>query len=102
MRTFRDQLTSDLSVFINTRELADNRNVNGRTIPCVVDTISISDMKQEVGLNGMQFALHCLKSDCPNVTSNDVIFVDDLKYTVLTVIDNEGISTLTLELARDY
>ncbi|MBQ1940905.1 MAG: hypothetical protein SPI64_06905 [Anaerovibrio sp.] len=108
MSQFMEQLMADLDVFVNEGEFAEKHEINGIEVPCLLEglntkqmLISISNSPDFDGINGIARILHIRTADLPDkVTRGNVVDVDGEVYRVGNIIDDLGISTISLEVDR--
>lgn len=97
---FKEQIALDNRVFLNLDEFADLHIFDGKNVTCIVDDDYVEQQTIKTGLGtavGMK-VIHVSLSELPGKPVSDaVINFDGKNYTIKTVLDNEGILTITMQ-----
>ena len=99
--TFKDAISADIdNVFVNTNEFADEHEIDGQIIPCVIDTIVTQGDGDEahIGTFVNQIRIHVRKSliGIPP-GEGDHMEVDGVVHLVTHVSDERGMLVITAE-----
>lgn len=104
MKTFREQSSDDLGVFLNLDEFAEIHRVNGMEVQAVLEGLTTKEYVQRAGrgasfegIDARTLVLHIRKADIPPVAHGNVIEVNGEMYRIDDVTDDMGILTLTLK-----
>lgn len=102
--TFKDAAQNDIkSVFINLDEFADEHNLNGETVRCVVDKDVTTGYKDTVanpvyGVFVNAITIYVDKNDInPQPVEGALLFLDDEAYTVRNVSVEAGMLVILAE-----
>lgn len=102
--TFKETLTTDLDTFINMDEFAEEHELNGEMVNCVVQSptdreifLQNRDYAGFDGIYGKQTIVHVKKSDLPELPpEQQVFYLDGEIYKVSRVIDDMGMVSIVL------
>lgn len=109
MSAFRDMVESDRdAVFLNLDEFADEHNVDGKVI-----RVSLQDEQLEEGslgqglstlaLSDSTLAMYAKTEDLNGrKLAGETIYIDDVGYTVVTWLEEMGITTVILRLPESW
>jgi len=96
--TFKSQLTTDMSVFLNTDEFAETITYNGSPIDAIVDYgEDLDDVKN--GTNSIADTIQVMVSDVATPAYRDAVIIGGNTYAVLRRKSGDGY-TWTLEIYR--
>lgn len=101
MSAFKDAVQADVkAVFINLEEFAEDHNVNGIIMPCVVDKNILAETEQEsiIGVFVNTITLSVATADLlrPPV-EGEIMRLDGEIYIVRSVSDESGVLVIVLE-----
>lgn len=104
MSTFKDDLASDLDVFINPDEFGEEHEINGEMLLCVVQSptdkeVFLTGGKYDGydGIEGKQTIVHIKKETLPeNPPEGGVLTLDGTEYLVNQVVEDMGMLSITL------
>lgn len=105
MSAFKDQVATDISnVFINMDEFADEHELNGETMPCVVETMTEQEMFQKgIAYNGYEdvhgavVTVYVEKDRFREVpTESEIITLDGRIGEVSSCADDMGVLAITI------
>ncbi|MGJ0848265.1 hypothetical protein ACR77J_16355 [Tissierella praeacuta] len=107
MSKFKDYIKSDLDIFINNDEFAEEHDVDGEIVTCILDedidkerNIN-SETKHFEGVFKNQCSLFIKTSDIEKPSIQQGMSIDGFLYSVTNVSESEGI--YEIELTRnDY
>lgn len=105
--TFKDQIAKDINnVFINLNEFSEYHNVNGKNMPCQVDTNELIDRARRYKFNHSLYGdgvylkeilIFVRMSDLGKLPAIGRAFTfDNAMYIVAEAIDEDGIASITL------
>lgn len=106
MSGFKDVVAADNGqVFINGDEFADIHTINGVDVLCIMEGLTTEEMLTKAnatpsydGINSTTRILHVKTENMPErVVYGNAIEVDGEMYRVGDVVEDMGISTITLE-----
>lgn len=101
MITFKDQVAADrLGVFISMDEFAEEHEVDGNIITCVLDSDEYSQRSPEVGIESADLRLHAQSEDLTRKTAGDMLEVDGTIYIIVSWQENMGIAQVELSAAQ--
>lgn len=98
---FKDVVRSDIDrVFLNLQEFADEHQVQGETVKCVIDTIETqeSGSSDRYGVFATDIRIHMAEGLITTPVENEEISVDDWTFTVKKVSREMGM--LVIEARR--
>lgn len=103
--SFKDQIQSDLAVFINTGEFADTHNIDDQDIPAVIDRDILKQRSQRVervdGVYSGEALLFVRLSDLPaRPVVDQRMRVDSELFYVVDCNENDGLLEITLGANR--
>lgn len=100
---FKDQVKQDIQdVFLNEKEFADEHEINGKKMPCVVDDSALEDAPGKpdsiLGIFGEQTTLY-VKSELYGSTPNRdaAITVDGKRYRIIGSSEDMGVYKIVIE-----
>lgn len=107
MSKFKDYIKSDLDTFINFDEFADEHDIDGKVVKCILD----EDISKERNINSearhfegvykKQCSLFIKTNDIEKPSIGESMNIDGFMYLVTNVSESEGI--FEIELTRnDY
>ncbi len=99
MRSFKEQLTADLNIFMNLEEFGVLVEVEGTEITAIVDDDKLSERKggAEIAIGESSILLIAKTADLPKRKGNgSALNVDGREYTVDDWQESMGISTIAL------
>lgn len=105
MSTFKEQVAEDLDTFINLDEFADEHDVNGVTVKCVVQSPTEQEMFQQgIAYSGYEVThgnltiLHIKKDDFGETpVESQVVELDGESGLVKSCIEDMGLLSIYLE-----
>lgn len=109
MSAFRDMVEADRDeVFLNLDEFADEHDIDGETIRVILE-----DEQIEEGTKGQNLAALALSDATLTMyaktedlngrkMAGETIYIDDVGYTVLTWLEEMGITTVILRLPESW
>lgn len=100
--SFKEQLQKDIpAVFVNPQEFAEEHNIDGENILCVIDTNIIHSMSSlvEGDVFGSQIVLFIAASKIEKPVRRQIMTIDSVMYLVQEVAENIGMYQITLEVA---
>ena len=105
MSTFKEQVAEDLDTFINLDEFADEHDVNGVAVKCVVQSPTEQEMFQQgIAYNGYEVThgnltiLHIKKDDFGETpVESQVVELDGESGLVKSCIEDMGLLSIYLE-----
>lgn len=105
MSTFKEQVAEDLDTFINLDEFADEHDVNGVTVKCVVQSPTEQEMFQRgIAYGGFEDThgnltiLHIKKDDFGETpVESQVVELDGESGLVKSCIEDMGLLSIYLE-----
>lgn len=106
MSAFKDAVASDLDTFINADEFAEEHEVNGQTVTCVVQSPTEQEMFQQ-GINysgfevthGNLVILHIKKADFGETPiERQIVTLDGEDGLVQSCIDDMGMLSIYLQI----
>lgn len=108
MSLFKEQLETDLDVFIDSDVFAETHTLNGVEVTCVLQGLTTKEQLTRPnntpafeGISGVTRVMHIKTSDMPEqVIEGNIIDVDGETYRVGDSVDDMGITTITLEVDR--
>ena len=99
MSSFKDLIASDLGVFLNADEFAEEHEVEGNTIIAVLDEDIQDESKngEALGLAEADTLLYAKSADLPDRRpSGESLNVDGREYTVITWREDAGMASVYL------
>lgn len=99
MSSFKDLIASDLGVFLNADEFAEEHEVEGNTIIAVLDEDIQDESKsgEALGLAEADTLLYAKIADLPDRRpSGESLNVDGREYTVITWREDAGMASVYL------
>lgn len=98
MSSFKDLINSDLDVFMNLDEFAENHNINGRIIAIVIDKEELKkrQAKSEYGYEGDMLFYVNAEAYGESPVIGEIIVFDGDKYRVCDVQDDDGLYLIAL------
>lgn len=108
MSTFKDALESDLDTFINLDEFADEHELQGKTVTCVVQSPTEQEMFQHgidyngyEGTHGNLAVVHVKKDDFGEVPAEgQIVTLDDAIGSVRSCVDDMGMLSIYIEFSH--
>lgn len=108
MSLFKEQLETDLDVFINADEFAETHSINGVETVCVLQGLTTKEQLTKAnntpsfdGISGITRVLHVKTADMlEKVIEGNAIDVDGETYRVGDSVEDMGMTTITLEVDR--
>lgn len=105
MSTFKEQVAEDLDTFINLDEFADEHDVNGVTVKCVVQSPTEQEMFQQgIAYSGYEVThgnltiLHIKKDDFGETpVESQVVELDGESGLVKSCIEDMGLLSIYLD-----
>lgn len=105
MSGFKDAIASDIkAVFLNSLEFADEHNINGNPVVCVVDRDVIKERNAKTyseyaeGVYLEQIMIFVAKDDLSRVpVKGEMLRLDGQRYLVDEVSENMGMLEITIE-----
>lgn len=105
--TFKDQIAQDISItFMNLNEFSEWHNVNGKDMPCQVDTNELIDRERRYKFNHSLYGdsvyrkeilIYVRKCDIEKLPAIGRAFTfDGAMYIVAEAIDEDGIVSIIL------
>lgn len=95
--TFKDDLTNDLDVFLNSDEFAVDVTYNAATIQGIFDAEFSSAVEGEVGIESTVPQVLVKTSDVPNVAHNETMTINSVVYSVIGIQpDGTGVTLILL------
>lgn len=105
--TLKEQMAADLDVFLCADEFAEEHDVDGVSMTCVIDASGLEEMAADS--SGVAFAsvvylyarttdLAALHQGSPKV--NRLLDVDGDRYLVISVADDEGLTRVGMTIGR--
>ncbi len=100
--SFKNQVLSDLAVFLNEDEFAERHNIDGRDIPAVIDRDILKQRSQRVdGVYSGEVLLFVRASDLPvRPVVDQRMRVDNELFYVVDCNENDGLLEITLGANR--
>lgn len=105
MSAFKDAVAKDIkSVFINSDEFADEHELNGKKIVCVVDKDILSTAKDTIAqpLEGVflnAITIYVVKEDLDRKpVEGELLYLDKKRYFVRNVSEEDGILVILAEV----
>lgn len=105
--TFKDVLGRDLDdVFFNCEEFSEMHEVDGKTIPAMIDDMENIEREKKMksnmdGIHARQILLYVKASDIGGLPAQKrLMSLDGRRYIVLDATDEGGVYTITLEANR--
>lgn len=100
MSWFKDIVQSDIEeVFLNSEEFAENHNINGDTVRCILDKV-INEAHGEDALVGVfvnQLTLYVKTGDILTPEEGDLIRVDGSNHIVKSVNEEMGVLVIVAD-----
>ena len=109
MSAFRDMVKADRdNVFLNLDEFADEHDVDGNVIMVSLqdEQIESGSMGQglaDLGLSDATLAMYAKTEDLKGrKMAGETLYIDDVGYTVVTWLEEMGITTVILRLPESW
>lgn len=103
MSTFKDLVESDLSVFINLDEFAEEHDIDGNVINVVLEDEAIIDKDDTQALSESAMVLYGKTEELGSrKMRGETLYIDDVGYTVNSWLDEMGITKVTLSLPESW
>ena len=109
MSAFRDMVKADRdNVFLNLDEFADEHDVDGNVIRVSLQDEQIEEGSQGQGLSALGLSDSTLvmyaKTEDLNgrKMAGETLYIDDVGYTVITWLEEMGITTVILRLPESW
>lgn len=103
--TFKDAVSADIDkVFLNCDEFAETHEIDGRTVPCVIDTLltQANGDAKHIGVFINQTRIHVRKDQIGAPPGEgDHMEVDGVVHLVKSVSDEMGVLVITTEMNRE-
>ena len=103
MATFKECLTEDLSVFVNSLEFAEEHMIEGHSIMCSLDSDVLQERAgaDELGMNEKNIRIFAKTEELANEELQELGFgahlnVDGAEYVVQSWSDNFGMTEIVL------
>lgn len=103
--SFKDNVAADLGVFLNTDEFAEVCVVDGLPMACVIDRDTGGQFTGvgDGALYATAMTLYAKTADLATLAQgmpkpDRTLTIDDQKYLVLDVADDDGLTAVTLQL----
>ena len=105
MSAFKDLVEADREIFINIDELGEAHDIDGTVINVVLEDEQIEELKSKqtqssptaVLLSQSDLILFAKTEELPErKTRGEILYIDDVGYTVDTWLDEMGITRITL------
>ena len=108
MISFKEQVKTDLDVFISMEEFAETHNINGEDIVCVLQGLTTKEQITQAnntpafdGISGISRVLHIKSTDLAEpVIQGNVMEVDGEMFRIGEVVEDMGLTTINLEVDR--
>ncbi len=108
MISFKEQVNTDLDVFISGEEFAETHNINGEDIICVLEGLTTKEQITQAnntpafdGISGISRVLHIKSTNLAEpVIQGNVMEVDGEMFRIGEVVEDMGLTTITLEVDR--
>ncbi len=103
--TFKDAVSADIdNVFVNCDEFAETHVIDGRDVPCVIDTLltQAAGDSNHIGVFVNQTRIH-VRKDLIGIPpgEGDHMEVDGVVHLVRSVSDEMGMLVITTEMNRE-
>lgn len=104
MSALRDMAASDReAVFLNPDGFGEEREVEGKTITVVMDSIDVSEKDGKQALSRSSLRLFGKAEDLPKrKMAGEVLHIDGVGYAVESWREDEGISEIVLSLPESW
>jgi hypothetical protein len=97
MSTFKDDLTNDLEIFLNSDEFAVDVTYLGNTIQGIFDDEFSSAVQGEMGVESTVPQVLLRTSDVPNVAHGETMTINSVVYQVIGIQpDGTGMTLILL------
>lgn len=108
MSLFKEQLEADLDTFIDLDVFAETHTVDGVEVTCLLQGLTTKEQLTQAnntpafdGVSGITRVLHIKTADMPEkVIQGNVIDVDGEMFRVGEVVEDMGLTSITLEVDR--
>lgn len=103
--SFKDDLMEDLDVFFDEDGFAEQHEINGESIWCILEGLTTKEQLTKIGRNAVDFEginaittiLHCKASEIPEIPAKgNIITVNGEVFIVRECTNEAGLLTLTL------
>ncbi len=98
--TFKNDLTNDLDIFLNSDEFAVDVTYNSATIQGIFDDEFTSAVEGEMGIESSVPQVLVKTSDVPNVAHNETMTINSVVYNVIG-IQPDGTGMTLILLSQD-
>lgn len=104
MSAFQDMVRTDRdAVFLNLEEFGSEHEVDGAVISVVLEEEQLTEKDGTQALSESTVTLFAKSEDLNGrKMAGETLYIDDVGYTVISWLDNMGITTVTLSLPESW
>lgn len=97
MEPLKQQILNDLSVFLNFDDFAEDAEIEGRIVRCVIENDIRAEDYLAMGVYGGALRVYAKPQDLPpRRFGNSTIILNGKIYSVISWESNSGLDTITL------
>ena len=103
MSAFTELVDSDLDIFLNGDEFADDHEIDGKTVRAVLENEQVEEKEAANALSRSIITLFAKTADLPaRKMQGETLYLDNVGYTVETWLEEMGMTRVMLSLPESW